>query len=514
MAGSFIDLLAGELGAASAADLLQVPRDPAVMRAMIAPLPNRSRIVRSLLLHQAARETAVPRPDAAPSPIPRKIMQFWHEAAPPDEIAELVSGWRARNPDFAHTLFSDQTARAFVQTHYPGEWLRAYDYCRHAVLRADLFRYLYLLREGGLYVEAEEACLGPVHAALPGPAAIWLAPRAWLFQDNREMPVARAIASKLDATVCAFYLVNAPLATVPGHRLLRSATERAVQAILQARSRGTPARVADATAPPIFTEAVLTALLGSDQIAEHVAEIGLLAEWTGSFAAQARPSHRGNPATWRSEHVPPEPRRPPPVNQTAEASPPLSVPPIAPPAQPPTQGPLAIAQAAIEYRAFVERFIALNGIRSIVEIGCGDWPFVRFANLPGVHYTGFDTAEAIVQRNRAAFAPRRQVAFEIMPTDYAQLPTADLLLIKDLLQHLPNAEILRVRAELLPRFGHALITNAWRRLNAPAHPDVEAGRFRPLDLKREPYSYPGAYVSENWGEWERTRTLLVSSAKA
>ena len=32
----------------------------------------------------------------------------------------------------------------------------------------------------------------------------------------------------------------------------------------------------------------------------------------------------------------------------------------------------------IEYRAFVDKFARMNQVRSIVDVGCGDWQFSRF----------------------------------------------------------------------------------------------------------------------------------------
>ena len=41
----------------------------------------------------------------------------------------------------------------------------------------------------------------------------------------------------------------------------------------------------------------------------------------------------------------------------------------------------------IGYRAMLENFIAMNEIKSIVDLGCGDWQFSKFMNLEGSDIT-------------------------------------------------------------------------------------------------------------------------------
>src|SRR5258705_7397468 len=166
------------------------------------------------------------------------------------------------------------------------------------------------------------------------------------------------------------------------------------------------------------------------------------------------------------------------------------------------------AHYTIEYRAFLENFIRLNQVRSIVDIGCGDWQFSRFLNLDGIHYRGFDLVESVIEQNSKRFETAH-IEFAIMPEDYAALPGADLLIIKDVLQHLPNAQVLRFYSDVFPKYRACLITNSFRKLNTRANVDIRPGEFRCLDLKAAPYHFDGAYVFQFSSPlWEEIRTLL------
>ena len=173
-----------------------------------------------------------------------------------------------------------------------------------------------------------------------------------------------------------------------------------------------------------------------------------------------------------------------------------------------SSGPGSDAYYNIPYRAFLEQFIRNNDIRSVVDVGCGDWTFSRFVNFAGVRYQGYDVVESVVERNRTRFGSAT-VRFDRMPDDLAEVPAADLLIMKDVLQHLPNHEISRHRAGLFDRFPRCLLTNSYRKRDAVRNIDIHYGEFRCLDLNAAPYHFGGTYLLEFATPlWEELRTLL------
>jgi SAM-dependent methyltransferase len=59
--------------------------------------------------------------------------------------------------------------------------------------------------------------------------------------------------------------------------------------------------------------------------------------------------------------------------------------------------------ATSDYRAFLERFIVMNRVMSIVDVGCGDWQSSRYISFNGARYTGFDVVKSLVDINRTKF---------------------------------------------------------------------------------------------------------------
>jgi SAM-dependent methyltransferase len=171
-------------------------------------------------------------------------------------------------------------------------------------------------------------------------------------------------------------------------------------------------------------------------------------------------------------------------------------------------GPGSTPFFTVEYRAFLERFIFMNGIRTVVDIGCGDWQFSKHINFDGATYIGFDVVPSVVARNQEAYGGHA-VAFRQMPLDLDTLPCADLLIMKDVLQHFPNAEILRFRDRVFYKYKYKLLTNSYQKFGTAQNVDIPYGGFRSLDLAAPPFAFSGAYVVEfSSPVWERIRTFL------
>lgn len=160
----------------------------------------------------------------------------------------------------------------------------------------------------------------------------------------------------------------------------------------------------------------------------------------------------------------------------------------------------------IDYRSLISKFIRLNSIRSVVDVGCGDWQFSRFIDFGGASYTGFDVVPAIIDRNIANYTTDK-IKFALMPElDY--VPAGDLLIMKDVLQHLPNRTIRSFKNIVFPKFKHCLLTNSFRKIDTGQNSDAAAGDFRCLDLTKAPYCFSGAYLLEFGSTvWEYIRVF-------
>lgn len=155
-------------------------------------------------------------------------------------------------------------------------------------------------------------------------------------------------------------------------------------------------------------------------------------------------------------------------------------------------GPGSSPANTIEYRAFVERFIDANSIRSVTDLGCGDWQFSNLIDWSQVDYLGFDVVPEIIAQNRSRFA-LPNLRFQQL-TSIDDLPGGDLLLSKEVLQHLPNETIGEYIPIIRQRYRLALLTNSIGLVAKEANIDIVAGGYRPLRLQDPPFNAPGAVV--------------------
>jgi len=168
-------------------------------------------------------------------------------------------------------------------------------------------------------------------------------------------------------------------------------------------------------------------------------------------------------------------------------------------------GPGSYVENIRPYLAFLQDFIESREIRTIVDCGCGDWQSTRLLDLSGVSYVGYDIVPSVVEANQATYA-REGVEFRCADFSVTDLPPADLLICKDVLQHLPDRAVLDFLPQL-SKYKYTLLTND---LGAnPGRDEVlRAGRyhFAPIDLTRPPFAVPGRQVLQIL---ETKTTLLV-----
>lgn len=143
-----------------------------------------------------------------------------------------------------------------------------------------------------------------------------------------------------------------------------------------------------------------------------------------------------------------------------------------------------------QYVAFIQDFLCKNKILSVLDVGCGDWAFSRYIDWSGIEYKGIDVVKYVIDRNQILFASPSIVFIEADALEM-ELPEADLLLCKDVFQHLPNADIIALLKKFA-KFKHCLITN--NSFSYRQNIDIQCGQSRPLDLTKSPFYVKGTKV--------------------
>jgi SAM-dependent methyltransferase len=138
------------------------------------------------------------------------------------------------------------------------------------------------------------------------------------------------------------------------------------------------------------------------------------------------------------------------------------------------------------YQGFLQNFISKNNIKSVVDMGCGDWQFSQYIDWSGVRYQGYDVVPSVVTSNANNFSAAN-ISFTLYSGDPNDLPSGDLLIVKDVLQHLSNQSVLDV-TNCLFKYKYALLTNCINPKGKTINEDINTGDFRYLDLRLAPFS--------------------------
>lgn len=144
------------------------------------------------------------------------------------------------------------------------------------------------------------------------------------------------------------------------------------------------------------------------------------------------------------------------------------------------------------YREFLINFLKQNNIKSVVDLGCGDWEFSKLIDWSNIDYTGFDIVLSVIDRNNQLYA-RNNINFVHANGILADLPPAELFICKDVLQHLSNKDVLQFIPQL-DKYKYCLITNDIERDKIPFNRDCISGQGRPIDLTLPPFNLKGMKV--------------------
>jgi len=173
--------------------------------------------------------------------MPALLSQTWKTPDLPPRARALRADWVRLNPDLHLRLFDDAGARAVVADVVP-ERIAQYDALPYPVMRADLFRWAVLLRDGGLYADIDMQALQPLPPALFQTACL-LCEEAHLGRwRQRELGYARPI-----------QIANCIMAGQAGHPFFRAALETGF-ALAAAAGPDIPRdRIEDLTGPKMVT---------------------------------------------------------------------------------------------------------------------------------------------------------------------------------------------------------------------------------------------------------------------
>lgn len=127
------------------------------------------------------------------------------------------------------------------------------------------------------------------------------------------------------------------------------------------------------------------------------------------------------------------------------------------------------------------------GVRTLLDIPCGDCNWMQKVDLAGIDYTGADIVETLVEVNRERYT---RPGVQFIHVDLLQDPLAacDLVFCRDCLVHLSFEDIHRSLANIRQSGSRYLMTTTFTGQSANA--DIPTGGWRPINLQALPFNFP------------------------
>jgi SAM-dependent methyltransferase len=154
----------------------------------------------------------------------------------------------------------------------------------------------------------------------------------------------------------------------------------------------------------------------------------------------------------------------------------------------------------------VNQILGWPSIKSVLDIGCGDWRLGASYQMHGKDYLGMEVSQEALKICQKFES--ETVRFHQGDAELIDFPSADLILIKDVLQHLPTNSVLRIFDKIKESCRVALICNDYDSRNF----DIESGGYRGLDLRGFPFNFPLGII-DIYGDRKKVINLFFNAEK-
>jgi len=158
-------------------------------------------------------------------------------------------------------------------------------------------------------------------------------------------------------------------------------------------------------------------------------------------------------------------------------------------------GPGSSSKASSDALKFLRRVIREHDVGSILDLGCGDWHWMRHLGLPRptgdrtVRYEGWDASGEMVDSLNREFGSEF-VAFGVKDITTEPLPRVDLVIARDVLFHIDTA-IVEKMVERIRGSARLFATNSFRGVrqnaNIESYMPIEGWGFHKINLDIAPF---------------------------
>lgn len=150
-------------------------------------------------------------------------------------------------------------------------------------------------------------------------------------------------------------------------------------------------------------------------------------------------------------------------------------------------------------------------IKTILDVPCGDFNWMRRVDLDGISYTGGDIVNKMIATNNKKHYTKN-ISFEIIDIVKDTLPKVDLVMVRDCFVHLPNKDIMSAINNIIDSKSKYLLTTNFMWKTQKVNADIKVGDWRRLNLEMEPFNFPypiQIIIEGNIQSYDRDKTMSL-----
>jgi len=131
-------------------------------------------------------------------------------------------------------------------------------------------------------------------------------------------------------------------------------------------------------------------------------------------------------------------------------------------------------------------------IKSILDLPCGDFIWMKNIDLGSINYLGADIVDRLIQENLKNHTNEPNISFSVLDLITDNLPKSDLILNRDCLVHFSYKDIYSSIKNIKASDSTYLLTTTFP--NHTRNTDIITGKWRPLNLQIKPFNFPEPIV--------------------
>jgi hypothetical protein len=163
-------------------------------------------------------------------------------------------------------------------------------------------------------------------------------------------------------------------------------------------------------------------------------------------------------------------------------------------------GPGSSLTATAEVRKQLPGLLRQYSVKTLLDIPCGDYHWMRHVDLGIERYVGADIVRSLVENNQTLYGGHKCV-FPHLNLLTSDLPTVDLVLCRDGMVHLSHADVALAVANLQRSGSTYLLATTF-----PHHQNtktIRTGEWSPYNLQEPPFNFPPplALLNEHCSEY-------------